>query len=381
MTDSFQVAFIADVHIANHQAHGGPTVAGINTRAQMCLDALKDAAQFVLRKRPGTPLIVAGDLFDHAKPSPQLITATQKALASVASTYLLLGNHDRVSALEGDHALGPMVLQHVGATPELYPTTNPQAVIAMLPFRNEPAKGWFADALSALVDDACTRNMRVIAVCCHLGLYAKADIAKAPYDITASNDAISVEFVASTCKDLGIPAVLAGNWHKFRAWTIDGVQLIQIGALVPTGWDNPTTLGEHDPYGAVVVLTMPDLDSAPRFSVRTTEGPRFVTIQSANDLPEILRDDCFIRWSGDSGTACARVDALRSRGLTRFEVLIDKESAKAQAHQAAVAARSQDTLLASLTEFTNSIAIPDIRVDDARFRPLVLARAKTLLSL
>src|SRR5882724_6254079 len=102
-----RIAFVADPHIANFPAHGGPAIAGINRRCQLTLDTLELAAAKA-NALDCECFVVLGDLYDTTRPLPQIETAVRKRLSKFDGFVLLLmGNHDRNSGLAGDHALGP----------------------------------------------------------------------------------------------------------------------------------------------------------------------------------------------------------------------------------------------------------------------------------
>ncbi len=272
-----KTAVIADLHLANHRYLGGHLRGGLNDRARWIINAFHGALQLA-EDQGCSSLVVAGDLFDVAKPSPALIAAvadvigTRPTRASMP-VNLLLGNHDMESGEE--HALMPF--HHLPTAPkgsqylgEVYdqPTMvrrpdrsmSTEDQVLMAPFCVGPASDWLRIAINADYYDP-----RGALLVTHVGLI---DDDTPPF-LRGADDAIHVDLLDELCFNAGIPAVIAGNWH--RAKVIRGKRgtlMIQAGALVPTGFDNQGLVG----YGTVTIY---DHESG-EFEVHEIPGPRFI---------------------------------------------------------------------------------------------------------
>ncbi len=262
-----RLAFIADVHIGNPSIFGGPMVCGINTRGEQVLDTLHRAVEGA---RAHDALVICGDLFDVSNPSPQLIREVQEILVEAPQVLILLGNHDMVSTLPGDHALGPLrALSNVTIVEK--PTmraVGEDALLMLLPFQPADAKEWFPEAvrsLAASADSFGSTRKRVLVF--HLGV---AD-SSTPAFLRDSHEAIDVEVLTQLMRECSIDYAYCGNWHTPARWGT----VVQCGALCPTGWDNPGW-----DYGRVRTL-----DSTTGLqSDFTVPGPRFLNVNTEEDI-------------------------------------------------------------------------------------------------
>lgn len=270
------IFFVADVHVGNPKQHGGPTEAGINRRGLHVLAALNEAMGQA--NGANSPLVVVGDLFDTVRPEAQLIAKVQEIFQRAGKKPVcILGNHEMVSAAPGDHSLAPLApvatLVEAPRTVQFRDGRGYENVdIICIPFRPGPAIEWLPDAIAAGVRGETSKSgspvspPKVLAL--HLGLLD----ADTPPWLKDSHDAVPVKLVASLAKQWGITAVYAGNWHDRKTWNIDGIRIEQIGALHPTGWNNPGL-----DYGYVSVF-------GGDFKPRRVAGARFVTVKKAADL-------------------------------------------------------------------------------------------------
>ena len=355
-----KLGFIADQHIANHKQHGGKLVAGINTRARLCLDTLGDAVGGA-NEAGVDHLFLSGDLFDNEHPTPQLLAAAQSALSGyghepgVTEVHVIPGNHDRVSGEPGDHALGPLLREVVYEKSSAVHLGN-DIYAVVLPFMAEPAEVYIPRELARCIPSV---GVRIVAVVVHVGIYDPSDTARYPYDVTACADAISLETIRALQKKYDIEYVCAGNWHEYRDFG-DGV--IQIGALCPTGWDNPST-GDAEPYGSLVIIDTDDA-SCHRLMI---PGPRFFKADSVAELTEMLRSN--LLEGGNTFFArvsCAPADIEKTRAglealgpqLAAYEIRVDQAAASATARMAARVASSQDVMRDAVAEFLGGIAAP-----------------------
>lgn len=260
----------ADLHVGNPRVLGGPFVNGRNRRCDETVAVLAEVAKFVEAR--GGVLLLAGDIFDVSGPSPQVVTAVMEAIAPLTGDseqpglVVIAGNHDRVSASPGDHALGPLgrlpgvivvdvpTLLHAGSRAVMCVPPAPKG----LPFVNHLEKalvGVRADALAihAGIEDGNTEGF-----------------------LKGSEQAINVLRLGAIAKARGIAEVYAGDWHTHHVWGVDGVRIVQVGALVPTGWDNPgLKYGQVAEVGSTRLWTFP--------------GPRFFDARNEDEAEQLLR--------------------------------------------------------------------------------------------
>lgn len=268
--------------MANHRYLGTELRGGLNQRARWILRAL-DGALGAVEDRDCASLVIAGDLFDVAKPSPALIASVMDVLASHRGTMaidFLLGNHDMESGDE--HALMPFTnMPSPVRTPASSVYTQPTVIqrrgaetgtssVLMAPFCTGPASDWLRIALS---HETLPKSGGALLVT-HVGLIDK----DTPPFLRGADDAIETDLLDELCADAGIPCVIAGNWHKHKVIRGKrGTLMVQAGALVPTGYDNPGTEG----YGTVCIYDH-ELD---RVDVLEIPGPRFIKVDRLTDIP------------------------------------------------------------------------------------------------
>jgi len=359
-----KVALVADCHVASHKRLGGDRVASLNERCRRTLDVFTRAVERSL-ELDCAAFVVLGDLLDSQRPEPQILAAIQTALAPAKAAgmavYLLVGNHDQVSDQPGDHALGPLApfativdrptIIHVDGR------ARPSGLLGLVPFRTGAADAWLPETLQGFnARVGSTKAHRLLGV--HLGV---RDSATAPW-LKTSTDAIDVEVLAAAARDAGFGSVAAGNWHNRRSWTVDGVEVLQVGALVPTGWDNPNVAPYgSDPYGTLAVWE----DGV--FSNEVLPGPRFVLTDAAG-LSEA------VRWAEQRGhtlyaqvkappeSLAAAVAALEASGVAG-EVVVDGKAVEAKAREAAEAVEA--ALAAYLDRFPLEPGVSKEALDEA----------------
>lgn len=381
-----KLVFCADVHVGNHPICGGPITSGINQRAEETLDVL--AAARMRATALHAPLIVLGDLFDSTKPLPQLVAATQFALATPAiydnaptnATILVMGNHDRNSAEQGDHALGPLLEQIVICESRILNSlgTDQKQCVLVLPFRAEPASQWMPEEIVRLAAKARAKGCNPLAVLAHVGIHDAAMRAALPW-CADSADAISLELLSQALKDASIPQFLAGNWHSFASWGLGHAQVTQVGALVPTGWDNPGI----DPYGSILIL---DTDTG-ALTREVLPGPRFVTVTSEDELATQVKQarqlgcSLRVRWKTiPQGVPYAQEMLASYPDLLAAEVHLDRKAAEHSARQAAAAATSTSTIADALQTYVARLPLPPVTVlGEEEFRRRILESSAALL--
>jgi len=351
------IGFVADIHAGNHKVHGGTSTLSMNERCHKIIEVLRCAVAEVV-SHGGDTLVIGGDLFDNETPTPQMCDAIANALSGIGHTIVILGNHERVSSKSGDHAIG--WLDHLGAVEVIETPTllglGDCGIGYMVPFQEGDPKGWLPAALDKLTARAAGVDLpRSLYI--HLGLRGPAE--RTNKWAAEATDAIDVELLEELCVQHGITNVFAGNWHSFAQHVFDKVVLTQVGALVPTGYDNPGLIG----YGGVVLLDR--TDAVVRLEI---PGPRFVKVGTVADLhaiplpvPELyVRCVCLPK---EAQAAHAYLeDALEDRAIKAYEIQLDETEAKEGARVAARSARDTDTLAAALDVYVDELSWPAVGV-------------------
>jgi hypothetical protein len=337
-----RIAVVSDVHLGNHARHGGNVASGLNGRCRMALKVLGDAL-VLARERKADRFIVAGDLFDTANPPPQLIAAAQELFTDNGiHPDLLLGNHEMNSDAKGDHALGPMC-------PVAQVIDMPTLVgdVVYVPFWPGPAREWLPKAVAMAMSGKALAKALVI----HLGI----ETGDEPAWLRGCDDAVPAALLKELCAKYGFKAVFAGNWHGARMVNAPDPLLIQCGALVPTGFDNPGV----DHYGAMFFY-----DTATGEGGHVTlSGPRFINMRWPSDLPPADGNVLHLSVVAEAGKveeARAVCEHWHSAGsIAVFDVLPDAEQVRQAAGEAARAASTPATLRESVAEYVTAMPLPD----------------------
>lgn len=385
------IAVCSDCHIGNHRRFGGPTVASINDRCRMVLAAFDLTCTRVIENEADV-FIVAGDLLDYSRPEAPILREIQKSLRRLKEarirTLLLVGNHEQTSTYPGDHALSPLAPYAV-IVEQARRICIGDAELLLVPFQPGAAKDWLPDAIHAMLttsEDADEKLAsppasfrRILSI--HLGIRD----ARTPPWLANAADAIDVGVLSELCAEHSISHVFAGNWHDRRAWTRShangsSTSILQIGALVPTGWDNPSAWDDDrlGPYGALALLRDQKL------SYETIPGPRFVKCRSEKEARAAAavakRDGHQLFVSIEAapeqmaqlatwGAGCAE------RGeMVACDVLPDQTIAKQEAKNAAAAATGANNIDEALTNFVEHMPLPE-----SLDRQSILRRAKGYL--
>lgn len=344
-----KVAFIADLHIANHKKFGTPQygkAAPVNSRA---LDILSVVAQARRKAEEEgcSHLFVLGDVFDTTCPTPQLIAETQLALASLKDldVHIIIGNHDQQSPAKGDHACVSMEgirNLHVHEKPtEVY--IDDSMTVLLHPYHPGTADEYLPDEVRGRQRQG-TRNVLGV----HLGLRDEAT----PTWLQNAHDS----FPVARLHELGqLDLVVAGNWHERKQFS---PHIWQCGALVPTGFDNPGFTG----YGSLLIY------DGKRTQVLELDGPRFIRttgLEGARKAMEEVERRA-TGWATYVSVRCRLDEREAAQELfdlydhRTYEVLTDKAAAEDAARSAASAAAyaSTDSIQAAVTAYVEKMALP-----------------------
>lgn len=232
------VAICADLHFGNHRLFGGEMIAGLNDRFRMCQQVLQKAIAVANNKQCGV-FAVLGDVFDTTRPSPQMIAAVASELRNFRGEVVLVaGNHDKASDAPGDNALAPLSPEFRVVDDDPYELINSRIRFFFAPYKSGPAPLWIEDYKSRMQTIVPTSTGRNI-LATHVGLITK----KTPPWLRVCADAVDAPAAKSDIQ------IVAGNWHAHAVIN----DSCQVGALVPTGFDNPTPIHHEDPYGSLMI--------------------------------------------------------------------------------------------------------------------------------
>ena len=353
-----RLAFVADVHIGNPTAFGGPVSCGINERGLLILDTLRAA---ILTAKDCDALVICGDLFDTANPSPQLIAAVMALLEGrePLEVHILMGNHDMVSDAPGDHALDPLGFLpgvHVHHSPDVVQVKDTNLFV--VPFMVGDCRIWFPEELAFLRERNAPREHEVLAF--HLGVVEE----NTPVFLSQAHDAIPLPLLEKCMEDAQLKHAFCGNWHNPGRWG----DVHQVGALCPTGWDNAGW-----DYGRVMVL-----DTALGNAVaRHVPGPRFLTASTMDEVEVLIheakRRKCELFLSL-KGPVAKQLDEVRELGV-HARAVADTAQAREATRAAAVAVRKASTLDEALARY-----VQGMHLDDSLDRERVKAMAATYLA-
>ena len=347
---------IADVHLANRRDGGGELVGGLNTRAREILEAMRRASSMCDHE---DHLVVLGDLFDHADPSPALLSAAQRALApnaGAALAHVIVGNHDMRSSEIGNNACAPLwpVANVVEGHPQVIVDHTVSNVAALLVPFGTPVADTICDALMYAEEQADWVDAEERIILGHWGISTEDD----PPFMRNARDAINVDELYNFCVKANVDGVAAGNWHKRRSFEVADadnrkpVHILQTGALVPTGYNNPGIEG----YGTVCWWAA----GVKQWKWIELPGRRYLRhVPRRSELQYDRGNKIFVKVDVDPDAG--DIDEVR-RILSEMPVAstvvpVNRQASK-QASEAASAVQSQETLAEALAAFIDKMPIP-----------------------
>ena len=375
------IAFMGDCHIGNHKKFGGPTRLAMNVRCGQTIEAFSNALNAAFAHRVFA-VVVLGDLFDTSRPPPQMICAVGDAIAEANQNafskreppriVIVTGNHDADSDDSGDNALVGLSQRFENVdcvdTPQHIYGAHAGST-GLLPFRHGNARQWVPVGLTAIQESIA--DSRIDGALRIIGLHAGIVDSQSHAWLRDSPDAIEAGALFAHMEACGASAAFAANHHTKRRWSTsagpkDTRDIVQVGALCPTGFDNPGL-----DYGAVWFY---DVESKlPAFE--TVRGPRFLVAKSAAWLADtnnairdfitanVLPEHRYLRIVAPReqlSHAVTRIVSLRESNQIRDgEALVDAGDTRAAAQQAATLARASDTLSAALAEYVGAMPLDE----------------------
>jgi DNA repair exonuclease SbcCD nuclease subunit len=341
------VMFIADVHVGNHRLHSGSYVSGVNQRCRDVLGCLDMAVMFAYVDANIEHLFVLGDLFDTARPSPQVIGATQHILTCNQDIAVLAGNHDLSSEDYKDNALSPLhPVVSVVESLDFLKGIIPGKDLVMFPYRS----GSVLEKLSTELHYARVNGSleRPLVLCGHFGVWDN----NTPGYLRGSPDSIKLSDLENLCLTYQISHVFVGHWHARRTWDLGHAQVVQIGALAPVGFRDP---GENYGYAQI-------LNNDGSMSVKQFDGPRFLNATSEEFVGLTVagnpRAHRYIRWHVPAVdlAACQKIAELLQKQCDYVTIQCVPEQRDTMKRSAKRVSRGMDAILAG---HVKNRAIPD----------------------
>jgi len=369
-----RLAFIADVHVGNMNRFGRGTMrAGLNRRARLTLDALREASNVAKAYTPSR-LIVVGDLLDSVSVPPQIIAGTQNAMAEAPPTVYLVGNHEQASTDPGDHSVGavasrtgwaverPTLTQLPGAG------TNSLEVISVPFDGSKDGRSLLESGIASIEltrDDVGEEEPERVLVT-HLGV----EDSSTPVWLRGAHDSIKARDLHEIMVRAGIRLAVVGNWHNHRVWSFDdGRKIVQCGALVPTGFANPSTMRElrgddEDPYGSLILWDSKRPGSITRHVVH---GPRFVKTRQVDEAVEALEFSplTFVELTTSPDAMEQARAALAERCTSwedcedRIEIVADTKDVQRRIETAAASARDSSSADRAISEYVSAMPLDE----------------------
>ena len=360
-----KIAFCSDVHLGNHRVLGGSMERGLNRRCREAIASFQNA--LAVAKSSGCEVfIIAGDLFDTANPPPTLIEAAQLAINGCGmQVVLMLGNHEQGSTELGHHSLAPLwqCAEVVERPCSMLFGKEAPIEVSFLPYRPAPTKEWLA---KEMINFEAVQSPRRI-LCMHMGI----EDAHTDLWLRGSRDAVHVETLETLMHEGNYTFATAGHWHDGEIWESQGRTIIQLGALVPTGFDNP-----GPDFGSLFVI-----DGDLGMVEHRVSGPRFEKLPWDEEAVAGMRaqyekDDLYLSVQAQPSELEAALQAVqraKDEGWVKDATVVPSAaSARRSAVKAALAARQASTLAEAVEQFVRKIALP-AEVDRAAVRTQVMA--------
>lgn len=369
-----KIAFIADPHIGNHRRFGGVYQRGINERCKEAILVLERAVNLAVREGCDH-LFILGDLFDNANPNPRIVAKVQEVLTSDCVVIILPGNHDSYSSEENDNCLGPLSPVATVVNGPTFSVFRNIEVLS-LPYRVGRVDDWLPEEVSKVWGEglrgigiakpsASSGASRVLAS--HFGI--RFD--NIPSHLLRDECSVSMPILRDLCERFSLDLVVAGHWHSYHFERIGNTEVIQVGALCPTGFRD---LGTNN-YGRLI--EWPDTRCGSDRGVigsrqfvlpglRFLKGEGFCGLREAEDL---------FKMGAPSGSKLCmdwQVD-LKSLDYSRKE--LDREIATGRVYrgsvnvkpvdlssrvrEAARSVRDRSGIRSAILEYINSLEMPE----------------------
>lgn len=282
------LAVVADPHVGNHAAHGGPMVDGLNRRGRETLQVLRRALDIAAARGCKT-FAVAGDLFHSRRPEPAVLRGVMDLFAGTPMNVLLVpGNHDMLDASceGGNTAMSPLhLVAQVFHRPTIWAIDGGAGVFAV-PFEGGKP---MADHLEEALKNVVLARTPTILVS-HVGLWS---VGSATWE-RGARDGMEAQRLLRAMTAADIDLAFVGNYHNpaiFEALGNQGAGAVQVGTLCPA---------THGDAGLVRrgQVAFAEVDGTVTFE--EVPGPRFVTLPWEEGEDEGTTKGCslYVRWRG-----------------------------------------------------------------------------------
>lgn len=273
-----KIACVSDPHQHNHTAHARAGEGGLNSRGQLCVKALAEAAARA-RGIGCKAFYVAGDLFHARRPEAAVIAAVQRTLSwsSQCPSVVLPGNHDLVDQDAGDGNTACQPLELAGVRVVNQPTWVKHEGFSVLavPFTSRvPMRDHLKKVLTSFDGPPAPEGPKVLVT--HIGV---TDDSTAPW-LRGKPDSVDAEELFEWMRVYGFAGAFVGNYHEHLMKTDGplGPWICQVGTLCPAGHGDD---GVFPAVGGMAVwgpdMELPTLEEIP--------GPRFLTLDPGEGIP------------------------------------------------------------------------------------------------
>jgi len=343
-----KIAAVSDPHIGNFPKFGGAYTSGINERCAYSLMSLAQAVRLANEEKCKW-FVINGDLFDIDEPSPQVEAAVIGVLQAFnGDVHIIVGNHDMRSASEGDHALGPLRGHATrGGQIHVYETATLVGDVLFAPYEAAPVGEWLPQALE---------HYRPKFVFAHFGII---DSATPEFMRHSAADAHDWAGLADMMLRAGTELLCVGNWHDPGSWTRARQQIKQVGALTPTGFDNPGPSFGH----VLIIDTLKDRDFV---TPRKVAGPRFVKLVWGADHRQELQGagkHVYVSMTAEPDELIAARAWLKAEvaafRIKDFTLIPNKVFAVREARAAAQATSLASSMQEALQEYVSKMPFAD----------------------
>lgn len=261
------LAVIADCHIGNLSAWGGPVGPnGLNRRGELTVATLRRACARAVELNCDT-LFVAGDMFHNRRPEPAVIAAVQAVFSEAYGVGLKIiivpGNHDMMdaSAEGGNTACAPL---WECATVVLAPRT--ERGVFLVPYDSR------VPMAQHLTEVLANKKLGAQVLVTHVGVWDDLDAKASPW-YRKAKDGMHTSLLFDAMEDAGITMAFVGNYHQHRVWKRGSLTIVQVGTLCPGGFGD----------GGIVDRGLLAQCCEGVFSMHEIPGPRFITWDGTSD--------------------------------------------------------------------------------------------------
>jgi len=200
-----------------------------------------------------------------------LVAAAIDALEAGPKAYVILGNHDRQTQDDRDHACAPMVFTSVEVVSKNCAFRYGDLIVACAPYQPGVASEWLPHAMFEAKSQGSSGRVILLT---HLGIW---DEDTAPY-LKGARDAVGIGQVRWLCDAHKVDAFVAGNWHHYRSWDGDAINKSHVlipGTLCPHSFSDEARPSDGLKSVGSLVIYNSETNGTITYSM---PGPRFMTV-------------------------------------------------------------------------------------------------------